>query len=199
MKSLKSMLASACCAALLAPSVQATPFTFTLDLLPPGGMVSGAPGQLVGWGYTLNNTDVVNWFVPTQLSASSFALGTPDASYFDFPILGPGLGATVAFNPGAGQGLFGLLLNPGALPGQSESGQFTLAGEWWNGDPLGGGALLQPSDQVLAPFTVQVTGGSAPEPATWPLVLPGLLWLLFRPSLTPVCRRCTPSATDGQR
>lgn len=187
--SVKSMLSAALCALLLAPAAHAAPFTFTLDLLPSGGTVSGTPGQLVGWGYKLANTDAVNWFVPTQLSASSFALGTPDAGYFDFPILGPGLDVTVAFNPGAGQGLFGLLLNPGALPGQSESGQFNMAGEWWSGDPLGSGVLLQPSDHVLAPLTVQVTGGAAPEPATWPLLLPGLLWLLFRPSLTPLRRR----------
>jgi hypothetical protein len=179
MKTVKSMLLAALCALMLSPSAHALPFTYTFGLLPPGGAVSGAPGQLVGWGYTLANTDAVNWFVPTQLSASSFALGTPDASYFDFPILAPGLGATLAFDPAAGQGLFGLLLNPGALPGQSESGQFTLAGEWWNGDPFGGGVLLQSSDRVSAAYTVQVAGGTVPEPATLPLLGAGLLWLLL--------------------
>ena len=30
-----------------------------------------------------------HWFVPTALSASSFTLGTPDASFFDFPVMAP--------------------------------------------------------------------------------------------------------------
>jgi len=187
MKSIKSLLAAVLCTLLLSPSAHALPFTFTFGLLPPGGIVAGAPGQLVGWGYALANTDTVNWFVPTQLSASSFALGTPDASYFDFPILAPGLGAALAFDPGTGQGLLGVQLHPGALLGQSETGQFTLAGVWWNGDPLGGGMLLQPSDRVSAPYVVQVAGGAVPEPATLPLLGAGLLWLLlmlrhFRPT-----------------
>lgn len=186
MKSLRSLLATALLA--LAPAAQALPFTYTFGLLPPGGMVSGAPGQLVGWGYTLANTDTVNWFVPTQLSASSFLLGAPDAGYFDFPILGPGLGVSVAFDPLAGKGLFGLQLNPGALPGQSESGHFTLAGEWWSADPFAGGTLLQPGDRALAPFSVQVSGGATPEPATLPLLLAGLVWLVIRPPLTPLRR-----------
>jgi hypothetical protein len=192
MNTIKSRAVAALCALLLSPSAPAAPFTYTFGLLPPGGAVSGAPGRLVGWGYTLANTDAVHWFVPTQLSASSFALGTPDAGYFDFPILGPGLGASLAFDPAAGQGLFGLQLNPGALPGQSESGQFTLAGEWWSGDPFGGGTLPQPGDRALAPFTVQVAGGATPEPATLPLLMAGLVWLIVRPPLMPLRRRRLP-------
>lgn len=188
MKSLLPILATVLCTSMPSPAAHALPFNYTFDLLPPGGVVSGAPGQLLGWGYTLANTDAVNWFVPTQLSASSFALGTPDAGYFDFPVLAPGLGVSVAFNPGTGQGLFGLQLHPGVLPGQSESGQFTLAGEWWSGDPFGGGMLLQPGDRALAPFTVQVTGGATPEPATLTLLLAGLVWLVVRPPLTPLRR-----------
>jgi hypothetical protein len=188
MKSMLALLATVLCTSLPSPSAHALPFTYTFGLSPAGGTVSGAPGQLVGWGYTLANTDAVNWFVPTQLSASSFALGTPDAGYFDFPILAPGLAVSVAFNASTGQGLFGLQLHPGVLPGQGESGQFTLAGEWWSGDPLGGGMLLQPGNSALAPFTVQVTGGATPEPATLALLLGGLVWLIVRPPLTPLRR-----------
>ncbi len=177
MNTIKSMLAAAGCALLLPLSAQALPLTFTFGLLPSGGAVTGAPGQLVGWGYTLSNTDALNWFVPTQLSASSFALGTPDAGYFDFPVLAPGLDVSVAFNPATTQGLYGLQLSPGVLPGQSESGHFTLAGEWWSGDPLGGGVLLQPSAQLTAALTVQVGGGAVPEPATLPLLAVGVLGL----------------------
>lgn len=194
MKSMLSILATVLCTSLLSPLAHALPFTYTFDLLPPGGVVSGTPGQLVGWGYSLANTDTVNWFVPTQLSAASLALGSPDAGYFDFPILAPGVAVSVAFNPVAGQGLFGLQLHPGVLPGQSESGQFTLAGEWWSGDPLGGGVMLQPGNSALAPFMVQVTGGATPEPATLALLLSGLVWLVVRPPLMPLRRRTLAAA-----
>ncbi|MBB3121130.1 hypothetical protein [Pseudoduganella violacea] len=167
-------------AALLSPGLAAAlPFTFTFGTLPSSGMVSGQPGQLVGWGYSLSNTDSVNWFVPTLLSASSSSLGTLDASYFDFPILAPGISASQAFDDVLVRGLYGLHLFNTALPGQSESGNFALSGEWWSGDPLAGGVFLQTSDQLLSPFTVQIVPGAVPVPGSLALLAPGLM-LLWR-------------------
>jgi len=104
------------------------------------------PGATVGWGYQLVNTDTLNWFVPTQLNASSFSIGSPDASYFDFPILVPGAAAVVAFDAALHTGLYGVQIFPFALPGQIDSGSFSLSGEWWSGDPLSGGTFLQAAD-----------------------------------------------------
>ncbi len=167
-------------ASLLSPGLAAaTPFTFTFATLPPAGMVSGQPGTLVGWGYSLVNTDSVNWFVPIVLSASSSALGTLDASYFDFPILAPGIGATQAFDAALVRGLYGLHLFNTALPGQMENGSFALAGEWWSGNPLAGGAFLQNSDLLTAAFTVQIAPAAVPLPGSLALLAPGLM-LLWR-------------------
>lgn len=152
------------------PAAQAAPIVFTFATLPAGGALTGNPGDTVGWGYRLVNTDPLNWFVPTQLNATSFSLGTPDAGYFDFPALAPGASATVAFDAAAHTGLYGLQIFSFALAGMNDSGNFTLSGEWWNGDPLAGGAFLQASDVQLAPLSVTVAGAAVP--------LPGSLWLL---------------------
>lgn len=166
---------------LLSLAAQALPFTFTLALNPAGGAVNGLPGQTVGWGYQLVNTDTSNWFVPTQLNASSFSLGSPDASYFDFPVLAPGASVDAAFDTLLHGGLYGVQLYPFALAGQSDSGIFTLSGEWWSGDPLAGGTFLQAADAVQAALSLTVAGVTAvPLPGSLPLLALGMLLLLLR-------------------
>jgi hypothetical protein len=134
----------------------------------------------VGWGYQLVNTDTSNWFVPTQLNASSFSLGSPDASYFDFPVLAPGASA-MRPSTRCCTGLYGVQLYPFALAGQSDSGIFTLSGEWWSGDPLAGGTFLQAADAVQAALSLTVAGVTAvPLPGSLPLLALGMLLLLLR-------------------
>ena len=170
----KSYLAALATALLLGASslAQAAPFTFTFSLLPASGAIKGEAGALTGWGYRIENQDATNWFVSTGISASSFALGTPDASFFDFPIIAPGAFATQSFDAALLAGLFGVKILVGALPGQSEGGVFTLAGEWWSGDPLGLGVFLRDADPATADFSLTVIGG-----ATVPA--PGTIWLLL--------------------
>ncbi|NVD73558.1 hypothetical protein HUX88_23900 [Duganella sp. BJB1802] len=160
-------------------AAQAAPIVFTFATLPAGGALTGHPGDTVGWGYQLVNTDPLNWFVPTQLNATSFSIGTPDASYFDFPTLAPGTSATVAFDAGTHAGLYGLQIFSFALPGMSDSGSFSLSGEWWSGDPLAGGTFLQVSDLQLAPLSVTLAVTGVPLPGTLWLLAAGLplLWL----------------------
>lgn len=170
------------CSLLWAPAAQAAPVVFTFATLPAGGALTGNPGDTVGWGYQLVNTDPLNWFVPTQLNASSFSIGIPDASYFDFPVLAPGASATVAFDALTHTGLFGLQIFAFALPGMSDSGSFALSGEWWSGDPLAGGSFLQASDVQLAPLSVTLAVTAVPLPGSLWLLAPGLalLWLAQR-------------------
>jgi hypothetical protein len=164
---------------LLAPVAQALPFTFTFAAQPAGGAISGTPGQTVGWGYQLVNTDTLNWFMPTQLNASSFSIGSPDASYFDFPILAPGATAAAVFDAALHTGLYGVQIFPFALPTQSDSGSFSLSGEWWSGDPLAGGIFLQVADAVPAPLLLEVVGVAAVRlPGSLSLLALGLVLLL---------------------
>jgi hypothetical protein len=165
---------------MLSLGAHALPFTFTFATGPVGGAVSGLPGQTVGWGYQLVNTDTSNWFVPTTLNASSLSIGSPDASYFDFPILAPGASANAAFDALLHAGLYGLQIFPFALAGQSDSGLFTLSGEWWSGDPLAGGTFLQAADGVQAAFLVTVAAEALPLPGSLPLLVLGMVLLLWR-------------------
>jgi hypothetical protein len=160
---------------LFVPAAQAIPFTLTFTTQPAGGAVSGAPGDVVGWGYQLVNTDTDHWYVATALNVSSFSLGSPDASYFDFPILAPGAGAAAGFDPVSHTGLFGLQIFPFALPTQTETGTFGLVGEWWSGDPFAGGAFLQDADAIVVPLSLEVVqAGTVPLPGTaWLIALGG--------------------------
>ena len=166
-------------ALVITPGVYAAPFTFTFSLLPTTGEISGTAGELVGWGYKITNEDADHWFLPTTLSASSFTLGTPDASFFDFPVLAPSGTISKTFLAASGEGLYGIEINASALSGQSESGKFTLLGEWWSNDPLGGGTFLQDAAASEVSFNLRVTsGGIVPTPATLPLILTGVMLLM---------------------
>jgi len=64
----------------------------------------------------------------------------------------------------------------------SDSGNFTLQGAWWSGDPLAGGTFLQLSDAVLTPYSLDVAGVAAiPLPGSLPLLTAALLvWVVQR-------------------
>ncbi|MTV36040.1 hypothetical protein [Duganella radicis] len=177
---MKKLLLQVLMAMLMPLTAHALPFTFTLSAVPAAGVVNGLPGQTVGWGYQLVNTDTSNWFVPTQLNATSFSLGSPDASYFDFPILAPGATANAVFDQILHTGLYGVQIFPFALPGQMDSGFFTLSGEWWSGDPLAGGIFLQTAAGVQVAATLEVGIAALPEPGSLLLLAPGVALLLAR-------------------
>jgi hypothetical protein len=163
-----------------AGTANATPFTVTFALQPASGAIQGNPGDLIGWGYELVNEDTTNWFVPTSLSASSFSLGTPDDTYFDFPILAPGDAGTEAFDAGGRGGLYAVTINPLAVAGQTEAGVFTLSGEWWLGDPLGTGMFLQDATPITKNFSFAVIGEAAvPEPSSLLLLVAGVALFVY--------------------
>jgi len=141
-------------------------------LLPPDGNVSGAPGSLVGWGYSLTNTDPSNWFMSTDLNSDSFSNGTPTL-LFDFPILGPGDSVTEEFDPLNSIGLLELLWDAPAPVGFVNIGDFTLSGEWWDGDPLDGGNFIADAPDIEVPYSATVSEGTgaAPEPSSFVLLL----------------------------
>ena len=146
-------------------------------LLPADGNVSGVPGSLVSWGYSLTNTDSSNWFATTNLNSDSFANGTPTL-LFDFPILAPSTTVTEAFDPVNSIGLFELQWDVSAPIGFVNSGNFTLSGEWWDGDPLNGGNFIAAAPDIALPYSATVTeGGTAtvPDPSSWLLCLTTLL------------------------
>lgn len=150
----------------------AAPFEFTFNTIPPGGNIAGPPGSLIGWGYTISNLDSLNWLVTTSLSAGSFLNGTPDDTFFDFPILMPSTTRMVAFDPATHVGLYGLTWNTSAPLGFTNSGSFILGAEFWSGDPSAEGIFLRTVPDQTAPYAAAVT--VVPEGSTLSLLLTGL-------------------------
>src|SRR5579864_6227037 len=123
LRSLQPILLAGILLSLVCPDSAAILFS----VIPADGNVSGPPGSLVGWGYSLMNTDSLNWFLSTNLNSDSFANGTP-TSLFDFPTVAPGATVTEAFDPVNSIGLFELQWDAGAPPGFVNSGNFVLSG-----------------------------------------------------------------------
>jgi hypothetical protein len=157
---------------LLVPAIaRADAFTFTL--LPVGGLISGGPGSIVGWGYQIENLDSANWLVTTGLTVDSFEHASPTL-LFDFPIVAPLQTVTVAFD--GINGLYELLLDSSV--GFTQTGQFTLSAQWYDGDPFSGGNYVADADDTSADYSVTIAETSAvPEPSSLLLVLSGLACL----------------------
>ena len=150
-------------------------------LIPSDGNLSGPPGSLVGWGYSVTNTDSSNWFMATDLTSDLFSNGTPTL-LFDFPILGPSDSVSEAFDSVNGIGLFELQWDAAAPVGFVNNGNFTLSGEWWTGDPLDGGSFIADAPDVALPYSATVAQGSSavPEPSTWWLCISVLVGVARR-------------------
>lgn len=158
-------------AALLFAAVPAwTAETYTFNVLPADGRITGSPGETVGWGYSIENQSSSFWLVTTGVAPGSFQFGTPNL-IFDFPILAPGTTATQPFNAAALTGLLALTWDASAPRSAVESGNFLMTAEWWNGDPFAGGQLAFAASNQSQSYNATV----APEPGTVTMMTSALL------------------------
>lgn len=147
--------------ALVAQVAFAVP-TWNASTLPADGNIDGAAGSTIGWGYSINNPDSTLWLVMTGVSANPFANAAPLA-IFDLPVLIPGASLNVTFD--GVSGLYGLSWDRGAPVGFVNFGDFLLTAEWFDGDPLAGGSLVETATDILLSYSATVIQGSAiPEP-----------------------------------
>lgn len=131
---------------------------------------AGAPGATVGWGYTITNFDSVNWLSLTGLSVDPFIHGTPQL-LFDYPAIAPGSSLSVSYD--GINGLYQFTWDSNAPLGFTNSGQFTLSADWYNGDPFAGGSFIDVAPERSASYTATVV----PLPAAWVLLTSGLAGL----------------------
>ena len=150
----RACLVAILCLLALLDAGRARAVGFGFETLPANGELAAAAGATVGWGYEITNPSGDRWLSVDSLDSNVFALGTPDASLFDFPILAPGASLDVPFD--GTHGLFAFTWSALVPPGSVNQGLFRLAGSWYDGDPLAGGAFLESADDASAPYRVTV-------------------------------------------
>jgi PEP-CTERM motif len=148
--------------------------------LQPGSSISGMPGSTIGWGFTLAPdpqfaVSIIGSFLIDETDPS---LGSYSdiASYLGGPsqgLLQPGGPSWIApfvFNtdPSQETGLGSFEINPGAQPGESDSGSILVEYETFDVSPACMGCYVA-SSVFEVPFTVTVS--DVPEPSTFSMVL----------------------------
>lgn len=174
-------------AALLAAPALSAAMPFTFDTVPADGAIGAAPGDTVGWGYTISNPDASLWLLITAVTADPVQHGTIDTSPFDFPVLAP-LGSIMqVYDPGGPLGLAQFTWDITAPPGFINAGTFQLEGEFYDGDPFAGGSPVDLAESQTATYRVRATQTSVPEPGSALLVMAGLVACTRRLTRRPRC------------
>ena len=160
----------------------------SLTLIPIAGAISGEPGTVVGWGFTLTNSGSPDWLV---LTGSNFTGSTVYGNYVDYLSLlnaplyvaGPAPESSTisvlwdpSSNPPLGVGEFDI--NATALPGAIIMGAVQVSYDLFSQDPntpnFDPGSFIT-SGTVSAPAEV----GVAPEPPSLLTMSTALLPLAF--------------------
>jgi len=153
--------------------------TYSFSVVPAGGAIEGAPGSLIGWGYSITNDSSTYWLEALALNAGSFQFATFDSfDYFDFPLVAPDSTATESFSragsSGFGTGIAALTWDRNAPAGFSNVGDFDLSACWANSQ----GKCIQVAPDSFAAYSATIPGApGVPEPPS--LKMLALAALLF--------------------
>jgi hypothetical protein len=154
--------------------------------LVPGTDISGAPGDTVGWGYSITNDSATDWLQPEGLASVVLPGDLTPIQIFDYPEVGPGQTVTEPFSAATLTsncsqlpcGLLEVTIANGASP-ETVSGTFDIAAEYYAdaAETMDDG----PAPDLTADYSLTVTGiTTTPEPGTLMLLFAGFSALLFR-------------------
>lgn len=155
-----------------------------LSLIPANGVISGAPGQTIGWGFDLTS-DPTDW---TSITGTiDLSESNPLGVFTDFigPQGGPSGGALdpgapdwiQAFSGSLFTGLGSYAIDPFAPVGQTDNGMFLVQYESFSADPATCGSCLVSSGTLFENFTINTVAAPTPEPSSWLILLTGALAL----------------------
>lgn len=159
----------------------------TLTLLPLSGDVSGAPGAVVGWGFTLNYAAPSDWVV---LTGSEFTGSQVQGTYVDylsgaFYVAGPAPESPTIVEPWNASSMLGVGefdINATAPPGINIPGDITVHYSIYSQDP--NDPNFDPGSVVVADATlsdpVQVAV-NVPESSSLSFLMCTLVLLLTYP------------------
>lgn len=145
----------------------------TFSTLPSSGVLTGAPGDTVGWGFSSTNDDFfqsISFGQSILINETNPTLGTyldligpqggPDAFAVD-----PGQTWSQAFDSVTASGLGTFTIDPAAALGSSDSGLIRVFFNYADSTP----------GSFDVPFYVLVAASDAPEPGTvWMLLAGGI-------------------------
>jgi hypothetical protein len=155
-----------------------------LTLNPVSGALSGQPGQVVGWGFTIQDSQFWVTVVATDF-CSSFTANTfpcdsthpvPHGAYVDFTAFnfvnsqpsslgGPDM-SQQNFNAPSHLGVGSFTIDPGTPTGTLLSGQIVVDYNLFNGDPFNGGVQQGADNFITSNASVLVAALAVPEPGT---------------------------------
>ena len=146
-----------------------------LDLIPANGTIGGAPGDVVGWGFTLTNT--TDFLVVTSADfVSSPALGTfTDFIGPNFIVVGPTPESPMVsqlFDALSMTGIGSFAISPSAGPGSTANGQIQLTYDLFSRSP--NDPNFNPATDTLSVGNLLSRNASAevvPEPASWFIIV----------------------------
>ena len=165
-------------AAVFATFSMASPVGPTIVTIPASGNVSGPPGSVVGWGFTLTNSDPVDWVI---LTGSSFTGSQVQGTYVDYLslgsaplyIAGPAPESSIVtqnWNLASQLGLGEFNINPTAAPGLI-TGNIVVHYSEFSQDPNDPNFDPDTSTVVAdATLSAPVSIGVVPEPGTLGLI-----------------------------
>jgi hypothetical protein len=162
--------------------------TLSLTLLPTSGAISGKAGTVVGWGFTLTNSESPDWVL---LTSSNFTGSTIYGSYVDYLSLvnaplyvaGPSPESStfsVSWNPSSNPplGLGEFDINSTALPGAIIAGTIQVGYDVFSQDP--NDPSFDPGSFITSgTLSASAEVGVVPEPASLLTMCTALLPLAF--------------------